>query len=486
MVNKKVLLDWEMFDILKETRHIPTCLYNKDGQVLIYPQTNISDTELVRLENFTQQGIYFHQEEKHIITSDVNTLEDRRIEARSNSPQLYDGLSDEKLIEEKAVKELSTSTLDLMEELKATPLLEMRSSLLRKQLKDIFTDFENHPQAMDGLVNIIDVLGGMDILPAPEIAMKRTIVSMALKTRGFKAAMGKDRKIQDNLVSNLMLSSMLCDVGYLRMKPPTHRDLSDEEMEYIRMHPLYSYMLIVHDETLDPRVKYNVLSHHRPLTEHGVRSNNYPHLLWMREKFKVMKTSIKDPNRRIEIGRDIDLQLKQMSQSIQFDEDLSILAISSEFASLTTRTEWREAFSPERAIRMIINNAFFTYPDRIVRDFLDHISVSLSNNQKILKNGDLVVMSSFSSSGKAYWEVGHILESSRWQSKPQVRCLATVNPQIAVKPKLNILGFDPDSVKPLNREIMVKLEQEHTRRIIYAIDPDYDAPLYEKLHGLVS
>jgi F0F1-type ATP synthase alpha subunit len=70
VVSKRILLDWEMFDILKETRHVPTCLYNKDGQVLIYPQSNISDNELLRLENFTQQGIYFHEEEKHIITSE--------------------------------------------------------------------------------------------------------------------------------------------------------------------------------------------------------------------------------------------------------------------------------------------------------------------------------------------------------------------------------------------------------------------------------
>jgi hypothetical protein len=464
----------------------PPCLYNKDGQVLIYPQSNISDNELLRLENFTQQGIYFHEEEKHFIIAKSQGPEFRPIEAQCHAPQLYDGLSAEKLIEEKAVKELSTSTQDLLEELQTTPLLEMRSSMLKQQLRGVFGEFESHPQAMDGLVNIIDVLGGMDLMPEPEIAMKRTIVSMALKTRGFKAAMGKDRKIQDKTIGNLMMSSMLCDVGYLRMNPPTHRGLSEEEMEYIKMHPLYSYMLIFHDSSLDPRVKYNVLSHHRPLTDHSTKTNNYPYLIWMREKLKVMKNALRDPNKRLEIGHDIDLQLREMSQSRQYDEDLSILAISSEFASLTTRTQWRDAFSPERAIQMIINNAFFTYPDSIVRDFLDHLAVSLANNKKILGEGDMVIMSSSSTSGEAYWEVGHILQASRWQSRPQVRCLARVNPLITAKPKLSITGFDPESVQPLRREIMVKLEQEHSRRIIYAVDPNFDAPLYEKLYGLVS
>jgi hypothetical protein len=483
LIGKKHLFTREMLEQLKEKGRIEIYLYNKDGQVITPPRENLSEKDVSRILNFSHQGMYFKNEDleyvqQNFIPEPEPTPEPEPEPNVVEENLLYEGLTNEKLIAENAAADLTASATELLEELRNKPLLEIQSTKLKGQLTDIFHDFEGHPEAMNGLVNVIGVLGGKDSLPAPEIAMKRTIIAMAIKTRGFKASNTNDRKYMDEKVANLMMSAMLCDVGYIKMKEMHHNGLSDKEMDYVRMHPLYSYMLIVHDETLSDTVKYNVLCHHRPLVEAANKNNNFPNLVWMREKLRILQENIKDPEKKAHIQRDVDKQLDLLKHHPKYDEDLCILALTSEFASLTTKTGWREAFDPVDAIKMIINNSYFTYPDRIIRDFLDHISVSLCENRKIIQEGDYVVMASAGSQGSTFWDIGTVVRSGRYQSRPEVNIFAKIQPSIKDQPKLIIEGFNLMTLSSYPRPINIKLDQEIQRRIVYIIEERWHERLY--------
>ena len=96
---------------------------------------------------------------------------------------------------------------------------------------------------------------------------------------------------------------------------------------------------------------------------------------------ELIKNYCQDQN-RLGIAKDMAEQLGRFKANIQYNEDANVLAIASEYASLTSNVPWRKAFSPEKAVKLIINNSFFTYTSRIIHEFLDYIAISLCNNRK--------------------------------------------------------------------------------------------------------
>ncbi|MBI3394850.1 MAG: c-di-GMP phosphodiesterase, partial [Spirochaetia bacterium] len=146
----------------------------------------------------------------------------------------------------------------------------------------------------------------------------------------------------------------------------------------------------------------------------GVLSNNYPELKSLLSKLQTLEDKYKENPQHHVIARDIKDQILSLKQDLPYDEDANILAIASEFASLTSDVPWRGAFTAERAVRMIINNSYFTYPARAVREFLDHAAISLCDNQKILNEGDYIVIAARSADGKMYFEVAKITRSDRY------------------------------------------------------------------------
>lgn len=467
---------------MRTTRSIPARLYNKDGQTLIFPKNDISAAELEKLFKFNYQGVFYDPADGILFgletpktppKAPVKTLE------RPEEIPTYDGLTATRLINQEMAKKTADEAQELLSELRESTLTETRSRKTRERLDSLFDDFESQGDAMTGVVNVLEVLGGMSVMPAPQMAVKRTIVSMAMKTRGMTTLTNRDKLLVKAQVRDVMMASMLCDVGYARMQTPTKSPLTQEERNYMTTHPMMSFLLVANDDSLPMKVKFNVLNHHRPMAESGRTVNNYPPVPWLKEKLQgLISKNLSEPDRQV-LVRDSKQVLSDLEKIPGFDEDLHILALASEFASLTTETPWRPAFSAERAVQMIINNSFFTHSDRIVREFLDGVSVSLNQNHKILKEEDFVVLQSTTAENKPVWEVAQITTASRWQSRPGIHRLGIIQPKITREPKLALEGFDPETLKKDPRRIHVELAQDPQRRIVYCINPEYDGPLYD-------
>ncbi len=464
----------EIIDGFRAKKEIPVHFYNKEGQILIYRKESASDAEIERLLRFVKQGIYYS-------TDDMDILGIKRKDPGANA----DGLSDTKLLSENHAEELTRDTSELFLTLKRSTITALHAKNSSDRLNQLFNDFESQPDAMTGLVNIIELMSGKGASQDVEMAVKRTVVAMAMKTRGMKAQSVRDQRKMQDMVNVLMMSALLCDVGYSRMTLPTSESLNDEQMEYIRNHPLMSYLMLVHEPTIDTRVKRNILVHHRPLRQ-GVPGNNYPQLKTLLVKLGQLEEKYRDDMARQHIAADIRQQIQLLRTDLAYDEDANILAVASEFASLTCNTPWRNAFAPDRAVRMIINNSFFTYSDRIVREFLDHVAMSLCDNHKVLKEGDFIIVASRGSDGRPFFEVCQITSATRYQSRPEVERFATIFPEFTRSPKLGFASFNLDKLRPDPRFAHFDLSKDDSRHIVYAVDPPYDEKMFKRFTELTA
>lgn len=450
----------EVLQKFNEDGEIPVHFYNKDGQILIYKKEHASEAEIKRLLRFVDQGIYYNTDDAALLGMDGDKRE------------VPEGLSDTKLLGEEMAKQMTADTSQLFGELKKSSMTAFQTRRTTERLTNVFEDFENQPDAMTGLVNIIDLMGDTgDAGYAVSIAVKRTVVAMAMKTRGMQANTARDKSKMQDMVGVLMTSAMLCDIGNMRMKIPTTMGLSDKEMQYIRQHPLMSYLMLAHDREIDPRIKHNVLCHHRPMRE-GSTGNNYPETRPLLKKLRELQEAYSNDPARQSIAADIAQQIDMLTTDVPYEEDLNILALASEFASLTSDVPWRNAYPPAKAVRMIINNAYFTYTDRILREFLDYVAISMCDNQKILREGDFIVVAARGRDEKTYFEVCQITNSTRYQSKPGINRIGTVNPVIEKSPKWKLAGFDLDSFRGDPRMAHYEMAKDDTRHIIYAPDPE--------------
>lgn len=240
-----------------------------------------------------------------------------------------------------------------------------------------------------------------------------------------------------------------------------------------------SYLMIAHEDSIDDRVKRNILLHHHPVKD-SPDNNNYPNLKVLLLKLAQLQEKYEGDTAKEAISRNIKRQIVLLKKDLPFDEDANILAIASEFASLTSKTSWRDAFSTDRAIKMIVNNSHFTYSDRILREFLDYVSMNLNENNKIINEGDYIIVTS-KGRDKTYYEVCQVTSSNRYQSRPGIDRFATIFPEIGKTPKLSFLHFNIDTLKPDPRYAHYELHNDDTRHITYVVDPNYDEELYAKL-----
>lgn len=463
----------ELIQSFREKKEIPVHFYNRDGQILIYRKENASDTEIERILRFVKQGVYYDMEDAGKLGLEKAVRE------------VPEGLSDTKLLGEQHAQALTADTTELFDSLKRTSITSFQAKRSSEKLAGVFNDFENQPDAMNGLVNIIELMQGQEASLDVEKSVKRTVIAMALKTRGMQAQTSREQAQMQDMVSVLMNSALLCDVGYSRMDMPEGPTLTDKEMSYIRNHPLMSYLMVAHEPSIDPRVKFNILCHHRPLRE-GSIGNNYPDQKSLVAKLTALEEKYRDEPGRQTVADDIREQLKMFKKDIPYHEDANILALASEFASLTSKTPWRPAFEASRAVRMIVNNSLFTYTDRIVREFLDYVSISLCDNRMILSEGDFIVAASRGHDNRTFFEVCQITAANRYQSRPGVDRFATIYPELERSPKMRFAGFNMERLKPDPRYAHYELAKDDSRHIVYAVDPEYDTELFEALLKLVE
>lgn len=461
----------EIIDSFKERKTIPVHFYNKDGQVLIHKKEEATSEEIDRLLRFVKQGIYFDQAE-------IDKLSGKR--PVRNVPE---GLTDTLLLSEQIAEELTVDTSEIFYELKKTSLTSVHAKRASNRLASVFNEFENQADRMTGLVNIVDLMSGKNAGPEVELAVKRTVVAMAMKTRGMVAQSQSDQQQISDSLQNLMMASLFCDIGLYKMKLPEQTGLTSEQMSIIRNHPILSYLMLAHQPDINYAVKRIILMHHSPLKQ-GVPGNNYPtHRMIFNKLAGLFEKYSADPA-RAGIAKDIGVQLAYLKRDLAYDEDANILAIASEFASLTSKVAWREPFEASQAVKMIVNNSYFTYPERIIREFLDHVSISLCDNEKVIKERDLVILAARSSKGETYFEAAMVNEVDRYQSKPDVLRLGYIKPSYQKEPKFRFMKFSVDSLTVDNRKAQYFLKKDDTRRIVYILDPEQDAELYEKLTEL--
>jgi HD-GYP domain-containing protein (c-di-GMP phosphodiesterase class II) len=464
----------EIMQQIVESREIPVHFYNKEGQILIYKKVDATEQEIDRLFRFVQLGVYYDQDDGE------------KLGIKEPPREIPEGLTDTKLLTQEVARDLTSETKELFTNLKRTAITSVQARRTSERLAKVFQDFESQPDAMTGLVNIIELMKEGDHAYEVELATKRTVVAMAMKSRGMLAQNYREQARQAEAVNIIMMSALLCDIGYAKMKISLEPNLATKDMNYIKNHPIMSYLLIAHEPAIDPRVKRNILVHHRPMREGSEKTNNYPDLQFLRTKLsEILEQYSRMPEKR-SVCEDIRTQLKLLQQDITYDEDAAILCLASEFASLTSQVPWRKPFSARRAVQMIINNSYFTYPDRIMREFLDYVAISLCDNQKILREGDFIVMTSRSQTGRTFFEVGQITHSNRYQSRPGVDRIATVDPIIETSPKLRFAGFDLKTLKPDPRFAHFELSQDDTRHIVYAVNPNYDEEFFNELMKLVK
>ncbi len=463
----------EVMEKVRGSKEIPVHFYNKEGQILLYKKENASEGEIERLFRFVQQGIYYNEDDSE------------KLGLRKRNKDIPEGLSDTKLLSVEAADTMAADTSELFDHLKKTSINSFYTRRTGERMSQIFTDFESQPDAMNGLVNIIELMSAKGAEQAVELAVKRTVTAMALKMRGLVAQSQGDRtKIQD-MMTVTMTSALLCDIGYTKMKMPTTTPLTAEEMAYIQNHPLMSYLMVAHEPSLDTKIKRNILVHHRPLRE-GMLGNNYPETRPLITKLTALEEKYGATVGHDTIAKDVREQLALLRTDIPYDEDANILSIASEFASLTSKAPWRDAYDASRAVRMIINNSFFTHTPRILREFLDHVAISLCDNEKILNEGDFIVLAAKSPDGKSHFEVCRIVRSDRYQSKPEVARFGTIMPIIEKVPKLQLAGFQIDTMKEDPRRAKYDLVRDDSRQIVYAVDPAFDRDLHNRVMEMVK
>ena len=332
-----------------------------------------------------------------------------------------------------------------------------------------------------GLVNIIEVMSELNVSVNAEIVSKRTVVAMALKVRSMGVTGKKEASMLKKDQYNLMLSTYLCDVGMEQMKKNDKAGLSREEYAYIKNHPIISYLMIGNLSGIDHKVKFNVLNHHRPFRGEGL-NNNYPEQKAMIEKLSTYKTKYASDLSKNLLVDDISRQLKYYEEpQAQYEEDINIISIASDFASLTSKQPWREAYTSVQAMKVILNNSFFMYNDRIIRELFDRIGLSLCNNTSVINKGDYVVVAYLDSSRKYFFEICIVESIFKEQTKPILERVGTIQPIFKNVGKYVLDGFNLSTLNIDKRKAKFNLLTD-PRRIIYFIDPELTPELYKTVH----
>ncbi|EMK15153.1 hypothetical protein [Leptospira kirschneri] len=472
--------DLQKFDFTEEIiQHfkinsvIPVDFYNRNGQILIHKKENADGDDITKLLRFESQGIYFLKSEFEKISGGKQGDGPNNVNGRD--------VSFAKLVNAELTVDLAKNASNFLSELKKFPLHGNQLRHLNKSIDGILEDFKSTPDMETGLVNIIEVMSSAGVPMDSEILTKRTVISMAMKVRAGKAFTKVDMEQKKLDQMNLMMSSYLADVGYTQMKIPMERDLKAEEFEYIKNHPIISYLMIANLPDLDDNIKTLVLNHHRPHKGEGM-NNNYPQPKVLIHKLNVYKEKYKDDPKRTILVADIQKQIRNILTNNLPMEDIGVISIAGEFASLTTRQAWREAFDPLVAMKLILNNSFFAYNEKTLRDFYDHIGLSLCNNQPFIREGDFVIVVTQDSNQKVFFEVCIIREMYKTQIRPMLERIGTIKPNFSNMGKLRISGFDIASLKLDRRKAVYNLEKnQDPRRIVYVLDSNMDARLYEEL-----
>ncbi len=458
----------EIIARMRDTQEIPVNFYNASGQILIPRREQATGDMINKLLQHIGSGIFYREDDE-----DKLGLKGARKD--------LEGLTDTKLLSEQRVAEMAEATESLFNELKFAAFGAVHSQKMHSQVNSFISDFEQQPDMMVGVINILETVKGGSGTTAnlSRQAIKRAVVAMALKSRSMKAMISKDRGRGSDAVQPVMMGGMLAQIGKARMNLPEGEDLTPEQRDYMRKYPLLSYLMVAHEQTVPFEVKRLILNQKRTLPENTL-TNNYPDFRWMTSTLQNLVQE-NDKKGKKEVASDILRQMASFKEFVVYEEDVNILSLATDFAALTTESNSREAKDPITAIKLILNGSFYQYGPKVVRDFLDHISMSLSHNEKIIKNGDLLILALTMTSGQTYFEVVRVIEIGRFQSRGLVQRLGVLHMATVKSGGMPQGVFQPESFRPDPRRIRINLGQDFLRRIIFIVDPTVAPQLFEEI-----
>ena len=464
----------EVLNSFRHNKTIPVDFYNKDGQILIHKKSTATEVEVNRVERFIAQGIYYRNEDAQKI---------RR--KSSNSKRMPPALSSTKLLSKKHADEMSTSANEILEHIRSAPFNSHNAQKSAAVLEKVFVDFKSQPDAMNGIVNILDLMNEHNESSRVEMMVKRSIIAMSLKTRGLSnAAQDNNPRTMEELVNRLMLISFLCDISYTKMDIPTDKELTSEQYQHIQNHPIISYLMLAHVENISTEMKQSILLHHHPIRSvSGTVNNNYPSFPSIKQSLATLCQKYQDNANKAAFLMDAQRQIQMLEKNVSYDEDANIIAIASAFASLTSNVSWRASYTASQAVRQMINLSLFTFSNRTMREFLDHIAMSLCDNQQIIKKDNFIIIAVSDNQSKVtQFEVAKVINITHLQSKPYLRRIGILRPTIICKPRWHISDINLATFKSDTRRAHYDLSLDNSRRIVYLIDADEDAQACEVFH----
>jgi hypothetical protein len=468
----------EIIDSFHENQTIPVDFYNKDGQILIHKKEEAKPEDFTKLLKFEFQGVFYKKSD-----------EDKLYKQEKMPTSVYGkAISFTKLLDPEKAKEQARAAEDLLADLKKTSFNSNHVRSVQKNMDSMLTDFTDNPEFENGLINILDVLSGAGVSKQSELMTKRTVVAMGMKIRSRKAISKADEKIGKREQLNLMTASYLADVGYTKINATDSPSITSEQYEVIKTHPIISYLMIANSPEIDHAVKKLVLNHHRPHRGVGV-NNNFPTDQFLIKKLHAFKQKYESELNREVAVQDIEKQIHDIinqNHSSMVEEDIAYLSLASEYASLTTEQPWRDAKDSITALKIILNNCFFSYSDKNIRDLFDYVGLSLSNNKAVVKKNDLIVAASWDSAKKIHFEICRVQDIDRFQTKPLLERLGTIKPIFQKEYKFQLKDFDIKTFQLDKRRAVYNLMNAvDPRRVVYLVDPELNPKLHDDLEKVL-
>lgn len=472
----KFELTEESLNSFRKNQNIPINLYNKDGQILIHKKKNPTEADFGKLLKFEMQGVYF-------LISDLNKGKSAVKKAEEDTSG-----KNTKLFDKERTTKFAQQSAALIEDLRQTSFKSDQAVFVQNSVNEILTDFTSNPDFESGIFNILEILSVAGVSLESELMTKRTVVAMGMKVR-TKKIVNDGQEIsnkKDHL--NIMMASYLSDVGYTRIDDRKNQPvLSKEDYFSIQQHPIISYLMTLTAPEIDTAVRTLILNHHRPYRGVGV-NNNFPDERLMFKKLMSVRDKYSKEVGRERIIQDIEQQLHLQENSVtsaSFEEDIAILSLASEYASLTSNQPWRPAFKSSTALKMILNDSFFSYSNKNIRHLLDYVGSSLTNNENIINYGDFVITASVDSEKRAHFDICLVLDVGRYQTRPKLQRICTIKPIFKKENKFKIADFDLSQIRPDRRKAIMDLSQHSgSTRVIYVIDEELNPSLYEAVYKM--
>ncbi|WCL49248.1 c-di-GMP phosphodiesterase [Leptospira sp. GIMC2001] len=464
----------EIIDGFRKAAVIPVDFYNKEGQVLIHKQDNANSDDFGRLLKFAFQGIFFLKDDlKRLMSFGEESVDKTQIRS--------------KLIDQQKTIAFAKRTNALIDDLRKSSLSSNHAVFIHNSINELLTDFIKNPEYETGIINVVEIMGKAGVSLESEMMTKRTIVAMGMKVRNRKVIQNADQNQDKKDHLNLMMASYLLDIGYTRMNLKENPKLSAEDYATIQQHPIISYLMSLTAPEVSTYVRTMILNHHRPYRGIGV-NNNYPDQRVIFNRLMAIRDKYSKETNKERIVTDIQNQIGLIANDVtstNMEEDVAILSLASEFSSLTSEQSWRQALAPEKALKLILNESFFSYSNRNIRHLIDYVGSSLTNNISIINANDFVITASMDSERSVHFDICKVVSVARYQTRPLLQRIGTIKPIIKKDNKYKIVDFDRTQIKVDRRKANFDLEKTvDSTRIIYLVDKEINPPLYDCVYKL--